>query len=172
MFAMLCLAVIIMRESQIESYDPGWKAPFYPWLQIIGIITLCWLIVLMGWMPALFAVGLVIVIVIFWYRWYAAPRVRRHGAIYHVFERLGRRRFEGLDIELREILKEKGLRDEDPFDEVVAMASVMDAKKGTSFEEITDLRFREVCHSFRKRSQSTQSELSGRNTYWCNTSHR
>ncbi len=138
MFAMLCLAVIIMRESRIESYDPGWKAPFYPWLQIIGIITLCWLIVLMGWMPALFAVGLVIVSLI-WYRWYAAPRVRRHGAIYHVFERLGRRRFEGLDIELREILKEKGLRDEDPFDEVVAMASVIDAKKGTSFDEITEL---------------------------------
>ena len=40
----------------------------------------------------------------------------RDGAIYHWFERLGRRRYEGLDPELRGILKEKGLRAEDPFE--------------------------------------------------------
>ena len=30
LFAMLSTAVIVMRESQIESYDPGFKSPLYP----------------------------------------------------------------------------------------------------------------------------------------------
>ncbi len=34
-FAFICLAVIIIRESKIEAYDPGFKSPFYPWLQFV-----------------------------------------------------------------------------------------------------------------------------------------
>ncbi len=35
-FALVCLAVIVMRESRIESYDPGYRSPGYPWMQIFG----------------------------------------------------------------------------------------------------------------------------------------
>jgi hypothetical protein len=41
-----------------------------------------------------------------WYRVYARGRVDRGGAISHVFARLGQRRFEGLDRELRIIFKD------------------------------------------------------------------
>ena len=135
MFGLLCLAVIVMRESGIESYDPGYRSPLYPWLQIAGIIAPIWIIAQMGWLSVLFTSGLIAVGVA-WYYGYARDRVERHGAIYHVFERLGRRRFAGLDSELRSILKEKGLRDEDPFEEVVARAFVVMAKRRDSFERI------------------------------------
>ena len=39
MFALICLAVIVMRESRIEAYDPGYHSPFYPWMQIFGIFS-------------------------------------------------------------------------------------------------------------------------------------
>lgn len=132
MFGLLCLAVIVMRESEIESYDPGYKSPFYPWLHIIGILTPVVLIVEMGWLPSLFTASL-IGLGSMWYHYYGSSRVVRTGAIYHVFERLGRRRFHGLDGELRSILKEKGLRDEDPFDRVVARAAVIDAPERSTF---------------------------------------
>lgn len=135
LFGFLCLSVIVMRESHIKSYDPGFRAPFYPWMQIIGIIAPIVLIVQMGWLPSLFTIGLFVVGYL-WFRWFAADRVDRHGAIYHVFERLGRRRFAGLDTELRGILKEKGLRDEDPFDEVIALAHVINAPPHESFESL------------------------------------
>jgi len=48
LFGLVCVAVIVMRESRIDSYKPGFKAPFYPWLQIIGIMISFWLIVEMG----------------------------------------------------------------------------------------------------------------------------
>jgi amino acid transporter/mannitol/fructose-specific phosphotransferase system IIA component (Ntr-type) len=135
MFGLLCFAVIVMRESRIESYDPGFRSPFYPWTQIAGMVIPIVLIGEMGWLPVLFSVGL-IALGISWYVWYARHNVVRHGAIYHVFERLGRQRFDELDVELRGILKEKGLRDSDGFDEVVARAGVLDFNGQTDYDEI------------------------------------
>ena len=135
MFTLLCLSVIVMRETKLNSYDPGFRAPFYPWLQIFGAIACISIIFVMGWMPVLFSGGVVVAGII-WYFTYARKRVERYGAIYHIFERLGRKRFAGLDPELREILKEKGLRAHDPFDEIVTTARVVDAPHAATFEDI------------------------------------
>jgi mannitol/fructose-specific phosphotransferase system IIA component (Ntr-type) len=136
MFAFVCGAVIIMRESGIESYDPGYKSPFYPYMQIFGIFSPIFLIVEMGLLPVLFSTGL-IVVGILWYKYYAAGRVKRSGAIYHIFEKLGRSRYDGLDIELRSILKEKGIRSEDQFDEIVMHSHVIDLESEGDFEDVT-----------------------------------
>ncbi|MFA8342766.1 MAG: amino acid permease [Rhodothermaceae bacterium] len=135
LFAMICLSVIVMRESKIASYDPGYKSPFYPWTQILGILSSVVLIVEMGWLPSLFS-SLLIVIGVGWYWYYAKGKIMRTGAIYHVFERLGQSRNMKLDSELREILKEKGLRAEDPFDEIVASSHVIDLLDNFKFEEV------------------------------------
>jgi mannitol/fructose-specific phosphotransferase system IIA component (Ntr-type) len=135
LFAFNCLAVIVMRESQIDSYDPGFKSPWYPWMQIVGIIAPLAMIMIMGWLPIAFTAGLVVV-GICWFWYYGKPRVNRGGAIFHLFARLGQRRFEGLDRELRSILKEKGLRTDDPYDEVVVDASVIDESGDVNFEHL------------------------------------
>ena len=136
MFALICFAVIVMRESRIEAYDPGYRSPFYPWMQLFGVFSPMWLIAEMGMMPILFSLALVTLGTI-WYIFYARERVVRSGAIYHLFARLGKQRFEGLDRELRGIMKEKGVREEDPFDEVVTRAQVMEFSQKYLFEEIT-----------------------------------
>lgn len=136
MFALVCVAVIVMRESRIESYDPGYHSPLYPWMQIAGIVTSIALIIEMGWLPSLFTTGLILVSSL-WYRTFARHRVMRTGAMYHVFERLGRARHHGLERELRGILKEKGLRDEDPFDDVVSRGMVIDLEGRAEFEDVS-----------------------------------
>ena len=135
LFALICLAVIVMRESNISSYDPTYRTPLYPWVPLVGIFGSCWLITEMGTMPTLFAIGLVVVGVV-WYFAYANPKVNREGAIYHVFERLGQRRFDGLDHELRGILKERIVVEEDPFDEIVATCRVLDVNDPSNFESV------------------------------------
>jgi mannitol/fructose-specific phosphotransferase system IIA component (Ntr-type) len=125
LFGLINVAVIVMRESRIESYDPGFRSPLYPWTQLVGIFVPVVLVAEMGWISVLFTVG-VTALCFGWYTYYARARIARDGAIYHVFERLGRRRYAGLDRELRDLMKEKGLRAEDPFDEVVARAAVLD----------------------------------------------
>ncbi len=135
MFTLICLAVVVMRESRIEAYDPGFRSPLYPWMQIFGVFAPLWLIAEMGLVPILFSLALFTIGTI-WYFSYAREKVVRSGAIYHLFARLGEYRFEGLDRELRGILKEKGVREEDPFDEVVTRAKVMEFTKVHPFEDI------------------------------------
>ncbi|MAT40167.1 MAG: amino acid permease [Ectothiorhodospiraceae bacterium] len=134
-FAMACLAVIIMRESHIDAYDPGYKSPLYPWVHWFGIGSSLYLINVLGMKAILFSSGLVILGVA-WYYFYARKRVIRTGAIYHLFERLGKFRYEGLNAELRDILKEKGLRKDDPFHETIARSHVMNLKKAETFDEV------------------------------------
>ncbi|MEE2906405.1 MAG: amino acid permease [Planctomycetota bacterium] len=135
LFTMLCIALIVMRESKLDSYDPGYKIPLYPWLPMIGIVGCVLAMVLLGWVPILFAIGL-IVVAMTWFRLYAARRVRREGAIFQLFSRLGRQPYDPLDIELRGIIKEKGLRPTDPFDEIIARAHVLEADSSEPFQAL------------------------------------
>jgi len=138
LFGMLSLAVIVMRESRIAYYQPGFKSPLYPWVHIAGMIIPGWLIVEMGWMAILFTAGLLAVGVA-WFMFYARHRVDRGGAILHVFERLGRRVWRGLDDELRTIMAEKGLAEEDPLEELVAHADIIDL-------DDDEVRFEDAVH--------------------------
>ena len=137
LFGLLNLAVIVMRESRIASYVPGYRSPWYPWVQIVGVISPLFLIAELGLLAIVLSFVLVLVGVA-WYVYYVRPNpaVEREGAIYHLFARLGQRRYEGLDGELRTILKDKGLRDETPFEHLVTRASVLDAGDHATFESV------------------------------------
>jgi amino acid transporter len=135
MFALLCLAVVVMRKSGLDSYDPSFRVPLFPWLPLFGIGAPFFLIYEMGPLPTLFSMGLVAAGVC-WYMGYASKHVTRRGAIFHVFARLGEQRHDDLDVELRTILKEKGLRAADPFDEVVIGAIVLDLESALDFDTL------------------------------------
>ncbi|QDG53042.1 amino acid permease [Persicimonas caeni] len=117
LFALISAAVIVMRESRLEFYQPGFRSPLYPWMQIAGIVIPIWLIWEMGWLAVGFSLGVVAVGVVA-FHFYARKRVHRRGAIRHVFERMGRSRHEELHHELRRVVSDKGLRDDDEFDEL------------------------------------------------------
>ncbi|MHC4391182.1 MAG: amino acid permease [Planctomycetota bacterium] len=139
-FALVNLAVIIMRESRIDSYDPGFRSPFYPWIQMAGFVIPFLLIAEMGHVAILFTFGTVTACLI-WYGSYARPRICvTGGAIDHVFARLARRHAQSsgsdLDLELRTILQEKGLRKRDPYDEVVARAFVLDVEPTLGYRKV------------------------------------
>lgn len=136
LFSLVNLCVIVMRESRLEYYRPGFKSPLYPWVQIAGIVFPLWLIAEMGWVSMLFTVALVVASAV-WYALYASSRVTRAGAIFHVFERLGRRRWGALDDELRRILHEKGLKDDDPIDDLLLRAPVLELVGELDFSEVT-----------------------------------
>lgn len=134
LFGLLCLATIIMRESELEYYHPGFRSPLYPWTQIAGVIIPVWLIIEMGWMPVLFTLG-VIVLALGWYLLYARRRVKRGGALFHVFRRLGHQADTGLHHELRQVIADKGLNAEDAFEELVTTAIFIDIDGDVSFED-------------------------------------
>ncbi len=138
-FGLINLAVIVMRESHIPSYAPGFRTPLYPWMQIVGVLTSVVFIIQIGALSIAFTLGIVVAC-IGWYFYYARgnPEVEREGAIYHLFERLGRHRYEGLEEELHGILEEKDLSEDAPFDQLVARAPVVDLGEAASYEGVTE----------------------------------
>lgn len=137
MFMFVCIAVIVMRESKIDSYDPSYRSPLYPWMPIFGVLSSLWLLSSMGIWTKVFTV-VMFFIGVAWYKFYVRNKVGRSGAIYHIFEKLGQSRSEGLDRELRGILKEKELRKDDPFDQLVARSHVIDVSADIGFEDIVE----------------------------------
>lgn len=150
-FGAVNLAVIVMRESRVGSYDPGFRSPLYPWMQLAGIIVSLVLIPLMGWISAIFALSLITTGLV-WYAVYARGRAEHAVAIMRVLERIAQevlsRESAGpaLDRELREIMKEKGLRPDDPYAEVVLRAEVRDLLPEAEWDDL----MREAVERFSK----------------------
>jgi basic amino acid/polyamine antiporter, APA family len=135
-FILINASVIVMRKSKIEAYDPGYSSPFYPWMQIFGIITSFFLIIYLGWGPGLFTMA-IIALASAWYWHYARKHTKREGAIYHWYALLGQREHKPLESELLNILKEKGLREGDPFGEMIVKAKITDLdNKRVSFKSL------------------------------------
>ena len=123
-FGMINLAVIVMRESKITAYDPGYKTRLYPWVQIVGILTTVVLIPELGIVPMMLSLGVVGAGAL-WYFLYAKERVERSAAMYQVFERMGTAATPQLSEELRQIVREKGTRPEDIFEQCIVRAGVI-----------------------------------------------
>jgi amino acid transporter/mannitol/fructose-specific phosphotransferase system IIA component (Ntr-type) len=136
-FALTNFAVIVMRESHIATYAPGYRSPLYPWMQIVGMVVCLVLIAEMGNLSLLFTLGVVLA-GIGWYFYYARGNVAREGAIYHLFARLGKHRDEKLDVELQSILEEKDLEDASDFDKLIARASVIRLDNPASYKRIVE----------------------------------
>ena len=136
LFGILNISVIVMRESKIEGYDPGFKSPWYPWMQIGGFFICIFLIAEMGLLSIIFTIAIAAVSVV-WYFSYSKNKVEREGAIYHVHARLGQHQHEGLEREMRSIMREKGLRREDPYELAVGQALVLDLHNDLHIDDIT-----------------------------------
>ncbi|PSP74416.1 stress response protein/ transporter 5 (substrates cationic amino acid), partial [Halobacteriales archaeon QS_3_64_16] len=72
-------ALVALRESGLEWYDPAYTALGYPWVQLFGIGGGLLLLTQMGALPLAGAVGIVVAGVI-WYRLYDRARTEREGA--------------------------------------------------------------------------------------------
>ncbi len=138
-FAIINIAVLIMRESGLESYDPEFKSPLYPYMQIAGILVAVVLIPEMGFLSMLFTLILISVGVI-WYNLFVRHKGIGVSAVSKAAERLAERLLQndaralGLDKELREILKEKGIRDDDPFVEIIEEAEFIEIDSCTKVD--------------------------------------
>ena len=66
MFISVNFCVIILRETSAQWYNPSYKSPLYPFLQLFGIFSGFILLVFLGWMP-FFAILAISVLGVFLY---------------------------------------------------------------------------------------------------------
>ncbi|MCK4912523.1 MAG: amino acid permease [Candidatus Omnitrophica bacterium] len=130
LFIFVNFSVIIMRESKVINYRPTFKSPFYPWVQIVGIIVYGILIFGMGKIPLIvsaFFIGIS-------FAWFALSvrKIKRHSALMHLVERITAKEFvdTSLEDELKEILHKRDRITKDRFDHLVEGAIVLDLEEG------------------------------------------
>ncbi|MFB6192470.1 MAG: amino acid permease [Haloarculaceae archaeon] len=109
-FSMVNLGLIAFREADIESYDPSFEAPGYPWVQLFGIVGGLVLVATMGALPLAGAVGIVLAGVA-WYRIYGRDKTEREGAALDAIRRRADR--QSLDRTRRMLAEDDGNGDRD-----------------------------------------------------------
>ncbi len=79
-FAIINVALIAFRESDTPDYDPSFRSPLYPYLQVFGVVTGVALLTQMGPIAIVGAVAIVGGSVL-WYLLYVRQRVSRQSAV-------------------------------------------------------------------------------------------
>ncbi len=144
-----CTSVIILRESRIQNYQPHFRTPLYPWLQIAGIVGFGFLLLEMG-KEALAISFILIISGLFVYWLYGRIRTNREYALLHLVERLAApgtpglsmptgTSLDSLETELREIIRERDQIVKDRFDHIIEQSVVLDLKDSISAEEFFKL---------------------------------
>ena len=130
LFLFVNLSVILMRESRIISYRPSFKSPFYPYLQISGIVIYSLLIIKMGKIPLLITFGFFIFSLL-WYFLYSKKRNSKESALIHIAERISSKKMQStaLTDELKNILFNRDEIIEDKFDFIIKQAKFIDIDK-------------------------------------------
>lgn len=80
MFMLENVCVVIFRETAVQWYKPAFRSPFYPWVQLFGIVSGFILLVLLGAM-GVFAGGLIALIGLLVYFFYGKNKVQRRGIL-------------------------------------------------------------------------------------------
>jgi amino acid transporter len=145
LFMLVCAAVIVMRESKIPTYKPGFRVPLYPWVPVAGILIGFWLIIEMGTLPIAFT-GMMVIACVVWYNFYASKRVTRRGAIFHAAERMGRNAYEGLEHELMTIIHDRTQEKNLSYEAVIARSVVTDFRYGRYNREQLAEMVQEIAH--------------------------
>ena len=75
------LAVIVLRETHVRWYQPSYRTPLYPWVQVIGILMGVVLLFLLGLMAAVAALGIIAGGACFWFLYGRRQMTERKGAV-------------------------------------------------------------------------------------------
>jgi basic amino acid/polyamine antiporter, APA family len=129
-------SIIILRESHLQNYRPDFKAPLYPWMQIIGIIGFSFLIFEMGLIS--FVVSLLFIVIGFLVYWfYGRKRTNQEYALLHLLERLTAKELVtgSLEEELKEVIRHRDDIVKDGFDKLVEESSMIDITEKIDYKD-------------------------------------
>ena len=79
-FSIINVALIAFREADVPSYQPEFRAPGYPFVQVFGFLAGIGLLTQMGMLPILGAGGIIVGSTLV-YLVYGRPRTDRTGAV-------------------------------------------------------------------------------------------
>ena len=171
-YILSCLAVIVLRESGLQNYRPAFKSPLYPWLQIVGILGLSFVLFELGTEAYLISAALILAAFLtFWS--YGRRQAQQESALLHLVARLTDRKLDrgSLEAELKQIIRERDEIVVDRFDRLVENAVILDIAGPMTQEEFferaaqslaprLDMSAAHLASLLRQREEETSTALS------------
>lgn len=175
LFIMVNISLIVVRYSKMRNYRPSYRSPFFPWMQIFGIMFYSILIAKMGPIPLLITI-VFIIFAYLWYKFYAQEKAKSVSALLKLTEKILNRQLvpdestELLEEELLDILRDRENIIEDRFDELIKNCKILEftekMNKFEFFKEISkeleddlDILEEEIYHKFREREQVSNTNI-------------
>jgi len=156
LFMFVMMSLILMRESRIPTYNPTWRCPLYPWVQIVGIGIYGFLIIELGSLPMAVA-ALVLGAALVYYLLHVRVGEIRESALVRVALRLSQADFNEFDVEaeLSRVVRDRDMAEPDRFDRFADECLVLDLK------DVTDLPglFAEVARILSPRVRMTEDDI-------------
>lgn len=164
------LTVIILRESGIKNYQPTFKTPFYPWVQLFSIIIFSIFIIKLGFFPNIMLILFIFLGFIIYYKF--GKKNRQEYAFLHLMLKLtkGIEVNHNLEEELRDIIHKRDDIKLDEFDYLIKKAPIIDIQKKQSiydvindnfsyFEKETNISKDELISLFKKRESESSTKI-------------
>ena len=79
-YILVCLSLIAFRRRDPDWYDPDFRSPAYPWIQLFGVLSGLFILTQMDLLPQIGGVGIAVAGGV-WYWYYGRPRVDRTGLV-------------------------------------------------------------------------------------------
>ena len=134
-FMLSCVSVIMMRLSRLQNYQPRFRSPLFPWVQIVGIVGYGFLLFQMGF-DAVIASGVLVAVGLFTYWFYGRIKEVREYALLHLIQRVTAKELVTgtLEDELKQIIRERDEIQLDRFDNIIERCLVLDLDESMSSE--------------------------------------
>ncbi|MDD3155326.1 MAG: amino acid permease [Victivallaceae bacterium] len=135
-FILTNVSVLVLRESGIQNYCPSFRIPFYPWTPIAGMGLFGILILQLGLEAVQISMGIVIFGIVLYFIF--GRKIQLEYALKNLIRRITRNRIprQGLERELREIVKARDEIISDQFDHCVEKAPVLFREQSCTFPEL------------------------------------
>jgi len=134
------IAIVILRESQINNYRPTYKIPFYPFLPLIGIFLYYVGLSILGFKSILMMAIVVLFAIIIYFK-YGKYNYSKEYAFQHLILKLSEavNIEHDLETELREIITSRDEIELDNFDRLVKKSNILDLPGPLTLYELIDI---------------------------------
>ncbi|MFP4547236.1 MAG: amino acid permease [Fidelibacterota bacterium] len=167
------LSVIILRESRIRNYQPSFKTPLYPWIQIFSIIIFVFFIIDLGLASIEISISILIISFVI-YLFYGRKNKNREYALLHVMKRITDSRLMDnlLEDELRDVIVNRDNIEQDNFDNLIKKAKIIDIDEPLDYKGLIkkvakdiaqniSMEEDEIISRFIKRQEESSTAISG-----------
>ena len=139
------LAVIIFRESKLTNYRPSFKAPLYPWIQIISIGIFLFFIIDLGLQAIEISIALVAAGILI-YLFYGRRKSSHESALLHLLKRIADEKLltGTFEDDFREIIIDRDNIEQDNFDVLIKDAEISDVSGRLDFNALINIVVKEI----------------------------